>query len=139
MISQNIENLLVKPVVVGSIGAVSSMYFYPDTSVIVGNSRMSLSKLAFIGITIGSIVSELLHEFAFPSIPRVGSILSNPATEAISIASVLGTNVLLHYMANARSVAEIGITTLLIESAGAEIAGDYLTRQFIVPLLNTVF
>ena len=135
--NQAITSYLVKPVLAGGVADVINNYMFPDTNIKYMGKSTSLTMFTFGTVAIGSVLSSLMHDYVFPHI-LVTNKLSMPITELVAIGTTFATNLTLHYLANSRSfLAEIGMATLLIESAAAEVAADYLTHRFVGPILSS--
>ena len=134
--NQTITSYLVKPLMAGGVGSIINNYMFPSTNIKYFGKSSSLTMFTFASVAGGSILSSLMHDYVFPHIP-VTNKLSQPITELVAMGTIFASNLTLHYLANSRSLAEIGLATLLIESAASEVISDYLTHRFVGPVLSS--
>jgi hypothetical protein len=126
---------LVKPAIVGAVGAAATSWYYTSAaSIKIGGKDFPL--WAAMGLTIGlsSLASEFVHEKVFPLLGPTDR-MSTPIASAVSIGVGAAATDALLTLNDAGNVGKLGLVSLLALSAVSEIAGDYAYTHFGAPLL----
>jgi hypothetical protein len=135
MSDTNTGHYIVKPAIVGAVGALASSWYYgPASTFSIGGKDIPL--WAAMGITIGlsSVATEFVHEKIFPLVGPTDR-LSTPVASAVSVGVGAAASSALLTINDAGNVGEFGLGPLLALSAVSEIAGDYAYTHFGAPLL----
>jgi hypothetical protein len=140
-ISPEVGNFVIKPVLIGSAAYAANklMPIGPNGAQIITlwGKRMDSSVVLFAGATVGSIVVELLHKYGLDHIPGSANRLSEPVTQVISVAALVGVQTAIFWAGNTQSLAGISMLTLLIEAFGASIVGQFIYDKWVEPLMIT--
>ena len=138
MSSDSVQDYLVKPGTCAAVAAAGASYMYPRTYINMFSYDVPVAALAFGSVYAGSCISALFHDKVFPHIPKVGGIINAPATEAMAIASIAGTELAVLSVTNPSAIEGLGLTSIVAQAAGARVLGSYIADTWLKPWVETV-
>lgn len=125
----------IKPVVTASIAGLYTIMRYPSAKVKIMGTMLPVYVASFAAVGLGSLVSEILHMYAFPHIPDSDK-WSEPVS-AVTSAGVAGASTVGVYSLLAPgSAAQYGVWNMAGLGLAAEVVGSYVTEKFIAPLMS---
>lgn len=129
------QDYFVRPATCGVIAAGFSMTTLGQAAIPMFGVNVPAPLLAFGAVYLGTCLSEVVHDELMPHIPKVGALLDAPLTEALAVANIAGTEMLLLQLTNAQAISDIGVLSIIAQAAGARIAGTYIADRWVGPLL----
>jgi hypothetical protein len=124
-----------KPLVVGGIGGLYTMYRYPLGTIDLFSYSMPLSLGIFGALTLGSFVADLIHDYIFPNV-GVDDKVSEPVSAAVS---GVGNSIAvagIFYLSSPEIVNTLGLPMIALLGVGSEVGGTYLYEKFVQPMLS---
>lgn len=135
--TQKLERTLLKPAVVGAIGA-GTLLSMPGASYqtisVPGLGQMPAWAVYGTVIGFGSFLGETAHSWVFPSL-HVSERFEEPASLAVSAGLAGGATALACDIVNPKVLEVEGMKKLVAIGALAEITGDYLFTKVVSPML----
>jgi hypothetical protein len=137
MSSDTVQDYLVKPATCAAVAAAGASYMYPGAFIPMWSYDVPVSALAFGTVYAGSCISALFHDKVFPHIPKVGGIINAPATEAMAVASIAGTELAVLSVTNPQAIGDLGLTSIVAQAAGARVLGSYIADTWLKPWVES--
>lgn len=132
-----VQDYVIKPGTCAAVAAAGASYLYPGAYIPMGSYDVPVSALAFGSVYAGSCIAALFHDKVFPHIPKVGGLVNAPATEAMAVASIAGTEVAILSLTNIEALGDIGLTSIVAQAAGARILGSYVADTWLKPWVES--
>jgi hypothetical protein len=136
MSTDQITRFALKPASVAAVSAAAAMALRPGAEVIIGGGTYPLSLVVAGASFLASEVSEYINSTVFPHIPRIGA-LSHPVHSALNMGVVAGGVAFVENYASPGLVGDLGIAEIVGVAALAEVAGTYISNEWLKPMWET--
>jgi len=134
-----IQRYVLKPATAGGVAYLGNNMFISGKQIKIRGTEYDLAMVASGAVALGSILSEVAHDWIVPHIHYLDK-LNEPAALALASATTGGGNVAVHYLSrgDGKGVEALGAGNLFLLGSVSEIIGDSIWSKGIKPTLDTM-
>ena len=134
-----IQRYVLKPATVGGVAYLGNNMFISGKQIKIRGTEYDLAMVASGAVALGSILSEIAHDYIVPHIHYLDK-LNEPAALALASATTGGGNVAVHYLSrgDGKAVEALGAGNLFLLGAVSEMVGDTVFSKFVAPTIQSM-
>jgi hypothetical protein len=132
MSADTVTKYVLKPASMAAVAGGAVAAWRPGAQVRVGDKAIPLPLIVGGAVFLAGEVSELVNTYLFDHIPSI-SLLSAPLHTGLSIGVQTGVVAAVENYVSPGLVGDLGLPEIVAFAAGAEIAGNYLAKEWLLP------